>query len=94
MPEGDLSRNPVPRWAERLARVGYATKGVVYLLIGALAVLAALDAGKQPTDTRGAFQEVYSKPFGRVLLSALAVGLAAYGLYMLIEAKYHRIRAN
>lgn len=79
-------RKPVPRWVERVARFGYATKGVVYILVGVLAVLAALDAGGRATDTRGAFQEIYSKPFGQVLLAATAIGLAAYATWRVTQA--------
>src|SRR4051794_6151343 len=80
------SGKSVPPWVEHLARFGYATKGVVYILIGALAVLAALAAGGQTTDTRGTFQEIYSKPFGEVLLGAVAIGLAAYALWRVTQA--------
>ena len=80
------SRKPVSPWVERLARFGYATKGVVYILVGALAVLAALDAGGKATDPRGAFQEIYAKPFGQVLLGAVAVGLSAYAIWRVTQA--------
>lgn len=79
------SRKPVPRWVERIARFGYATKGVVYILIGVLAALAALGAGGQTTDTRGAFYEIYSQPFGQVLLGAVAIGLAGYAIWRFSE---------
>lgn len=80
------SKEPVSPWVERLARFGYATKGVVYILVGVLAVLAALDAGGKATDTRGAFQEIYAKPFGQALLGALAIGLSAYAIWRVTQA--------
>ena len=86
MAKKQSSGKSVPPWVEPLARFGYATKGVVYILIGALAVLAALDAGGQTTDTRGAFQEIYAKPFGQVLLGAVAIGLAAYAIWRVTQA--------
>ena len=86
MAKTDSSREPVPPWVERLARLGYATKGVVYILIGALTVLAALGGSGQPTDTSGAFHEIYSQPFGQVLLGAVAFGLAAYAIWRVTEA--------
>lgn len=73
-------------WVERLARFGYATKGAVYILIGVLAVLAALSAGGQVTDTRGAFHMIYSEPFGMALLCAVALGLAAYAVWRVTQA--------
>ena len=86
MAKGRSSRKPVPSWVEPVARVGYATKGAVYIFIGALAVLVALDAGGRTTDTHGAFKEIYSKPLGQVLLGAIALGLAAYAIWRVSEA--------
>ena len=94
MAKGKSSRKPVQSWIERLARFGYATKGAVYILVGVLAVFAALSSGGQVTDTRGAFHAIYSEPFGKALLGVTAAGLAFYGLFMLVEAKYHRIRTS
>lgn len=86
MAKGDSSRKPVPPWIERLARFGYVTKGIVYILIGTLAVLAALDLGGQATDTHGAFKEIYSHTFGLILLSAIAIGLAGYATWRVTQA--------
>ena len=86
MTKGNSSRKPVHHWIERFARIGYATKGIVYILVGALAVLAALDKGGQTTDTRGAFKEIYSQPFGLVLLSAIAIGLVGYAVWRIAQA--------
>jgi Domain of Unknown Function (DUF1206) len=66
---------------EKLARVGYATKGVVYIIVGALATLAALRVGGKTTDSQGAFKEILAQPLGEVLLGAVAAGLAGYALW-------------
>ncbi|HVG18903.1 MAG TPA: DUF1206 domain-containing protein [Blastocatellia bacterium] len=86
MAKGNSSRKPVHPWVERAARFGYAIKGVVYITVGALAVMAALGAGGQTTDTRGAFREIYSQPFGQVLLGIVAVGLVAYAVWRVTQA--------
>ncbi|MFP5264445.1 MAG: DUF1206 domain-containing protein [Blastocatellia bacterium] len=86
MAKGNSTRKPVHHWIERFARFGYATKGVVYILIGVLAVMAALDAGGQTTDTRGAFQEIYSHSFGIILLSIVAIGLLGYAVWRVTQA--------
>jgi Domain of Unknown Function (DUF1206) len=52
-------------WVAPLARWGYAASGVVYLLVGLLALLAALRAGGRPTDTQGAFETILGQPWGR-----------------------------
>jgi len=86
MAKGNSSSRPVHSWIEPLARFGYATKGVVYILIGVLAVLAALRAGGEVTDTRGAFRAIYGEPFGLALLGAVALGLAAYAIWRVTQA--------
>jgi hypothetical protein len=72
-------------WIKRLARFGYAAKGVVYVLIGSLAAYGAFE-GDAPTDSRGALTQVVRQPFGRVLLVVIAVGLAGYALWRLVQA--------
>lgn len=74
-------------WIERLARFGYAAKGVVYVIIGSLAAYGAFrgDEG-QPTDSRGALTQIVRQPYGRVLLVVVATGLAGYALWRLVQA--------
>ena len=71
---------------ETLARVGYASKAVIYAIIGVLAILTAANRGGAITDTTGALFVVLTKPFGRGLLTILAVGLCGYGTWRLIDA--------
>jgi Domain of Unknown Function (DUF1206) len=78
-------------WMSRLARLGYATKGVVYLIIGGLAAQLAIGHGGSTTDQHGALQTIYSQPFGPVLLGIVALGLIAYGVYSFVEARYRRV---
>lgn len=74
-------------WVERLARVGYAAKGVVYLLIGILAARTAFgDSGGQSTGSSGALRTLVNEPFGQILLGLLAAGLAAYALWRAFAA--------
>ena len=71
---------------ETLARVGYASKAVIYAIVGVLAILTAANRGGAITDTTGALFVVLTKPFGRGLLTILAVGLCGYGTWRLIDA--------
>ncbi len=74
-------------WVELLARFGYAAKGVVYGVMGILAVLAAVNAGGgNTTDQNGAFQTIEEAPFGQVLLGVVAVGLVGYALWRFMQA--------
>lgn len=69
-----------------MARGGYFTKGVVYIVIGILAVRAAFSAGGETEGTQGAILEIGSQPFGQVLLALTAIGLFGYALWRLIAA--------
>jgi hypothetical protein len=81
--EGAAEASP---WIEGLGRFGYAAKGVVYLIIGWLAVQAALGQGGQMTDQQGAMSHIAEAPFGRSLLVVLAVGLLGYALWQVVRA--------
>jgi len=71
---------------EWLARLGYAAKGVVYIIVGVLAVQVAIGEGGQTEGTRGALQTLASQPFGQIFLGLVALGLLGYGIWLLIRA--------
>jgi len=75
------ARNP---WMERLARCGLVARGIVYAVIGMLAVQAAFFGHGATTDTRGAMREIAEQ--SRPLLAAVVVGLAGYALWRFAEA--------
>jgi hypothetical protein len=77
---------PARRWAEPAARVGYAAKGIVYVVVGGLALRAALGGGGRATDTRGALRTM-GEPglFGTLLLPLVATGLFAYVFWRLAQ---------
>lgn len=73
-------------WVERLTRWGWPAKGVVYTLMGFLAVTIARH---EPTDEdaspEGALSIVLERPFGRVLLLAVAAGLVLYSTWRILS---------
>lgn len=71
---------------EKLARFGYAVKGVVYGLIGVLAVMAALGEGGQTSGSRGVLGTIADGPFGQVLLVLVAIGLFGYALWRFVQS--------
>ena len=74
-------------WVKWLARFGYAAKGVVYMVVGGLALAAALgQGGSSSPDQRGALQTILEQPFGQVLLGLVAVGLFGYALWRFVMA--------
>ncbi len=72
-------------WLEPAARVGYAARGFVYIVVGYLALLAAWGGGGQTTDTKGALQKMLEAPFGQVLLGLVALGLVCYAVWRFIQ---------
>jgi hypothetical protein len=69
-----------------LVRLGYASKSLVYAIIGVLAILAATNRGGRITDTSGALRVVLSQPYGRILLLVLAVGLCGYAVWRILDS--------
>ena len=73
-------------WVARFVRIGYAAKGVIYLLIGTLALRLALGDGGRLTDSSGALSTIVQQPFGRALLAIIAVGILAYAGWEITQA--------
>lgn len=73
-------------WIERLARLGYAAKGVLYLTIGILAIQVAFGLGGKVTDLKGALKTILTQPFGEYFLVGITVGLVGYAIWCLVQA--------
>jgi hypothetical protein len=73
-------------WFEKFARFGLASKGVVYLLMGTLSVLAAFGLSREKGDKEQAFKLIYDQPFGKFILVAIAFGLLGYVMLRMFQA--------
>ncbi|OQP83840.1 hypothetical protein BTR14_21695 [Rhizobium rhizosphaerae] len=71
---------------EILAKLGYGARGVVYLLVGGMALLAAFGAGGGNVEARSALDLILTQPFGRVWLALVALGLASFVLWRAVQA--------
>jgi Domain of Unknown Function (DUF1206) len=71
---------------EALSRAGFVARGVIYGVIGILAVKLAIGAGGKTTNQSGALKTIAEQPFGKVLLILVAIGLAGYSLWRLTRA--------
>jgi uncharacterized protein DUF1206 len=69
-----------------VARVGLASRGFVYIVLGWLAIQIARGHARHEANARGALAEIAQEPFGRALLWVLAFGLASYAVWRLSEA--------
>ncbi len=74
------------RGVEWLARSGLVARGVIYAIIGLLAVKLALGDGGRATNQQGALKTIAHQPFGKALLVVVAVGLAGYALWRIVRA--------
>ncbi|WP_449419738.1 DUF1206 domain-containing protein [Phormidium nigroviride] len=72
-------------WFERLARLGYASKGLVYFIVGFLAAQAVFSTGGRTTDTSGALSEIVNQPFGKFLLFLVTIGIIGYALWRIVQ---------
>jgi uncharacterized protein DUF1206 len=79
-------------WIRRLGRAGYVARGIAFLTIGGL--LEAAATYRDPSEAQGldgALATLAGQPFGPYLLGLVAVGLAAYGVFALVEARHRRM---
>jgi uncharacterized membrane protein YuzA (DUF378 family) len=83
---GSAGSNDTAKWIEILARFGYAAKGIIYALVGILAIQAAFNWGGRVTGSTGAFETIANQPFGKVMLFLIAVGLVGYVIWRLVAA--------
>ncbi|GAB3661515.1 DUF1206 domain-containing protein [Streptomyces sparsus] len=70
------------------ARWGLASRGVIYVLMGVIALRIAFGGSGQEADRGGAIQELAARPFGSVLVWAVGIGLAGMALWRLSEAAF------
>lgn len=79
------ARDAAP-WVTRLARLGYAAKGVVYVLVGIIAVQGAWAGGGRAQGSEGAMGTLLGRPGGRAMLALVALGMAGYALWGFVRA--------
>jgi Domain of Unknown Function (DUF1206) len=78
-----VAQHPV---MEVLARVGLTAQAIVYLVIGWLAIQIARGHGRHEANSHGALSDIVSQPYGKVLLSILGIGFAAYAIWRISES--------
>ena len=83
--EDTMNESTLSKKIAVLARMGYAARGVVYLVVGGLAVLAAMGQGGKTTDSKGALRTIMIQPFGEALLVVIILGLLGYSLWRVVQ---------
>jgi hypothetical protein len=83
---------PVRKGVARLGQVGYVAKGAALGVVGGLLSYATLTFDPQKAQgLDGALQTILAQPFGRFLLTAVALGFLAFGLFAILQARYRRM---
>lgn len=84
-----LARTPeLKHWIEWAARVGFGARGFVYLSVGVLTLLGVFDVAGEAVGTGGALAWLVMRPFGRVWLMLVILGLAAFVMWRLMQAVF------
>jgi hypothetical protein len=82
-------------WAVRFGRFGIAARGVVFSIIGVFLIKAALQTDASQVKGLGqVLAALAQQPTGPWILGVVALGLIAYGIYSLVEARYRRINPS
>jgi hypothetical protein len=76
----------------RLGQIGYIAKGVALGLVGGLLSYATLTFDPQKArGLDGALQTIVAQPFGGFLLTAVALGFVAFGVFAILQSRYRRM---
>jgi len=71
-----------------IVRIGYVARGILFLIIGGFALLAAGGLGAHPRGTRDALEFVFQKPFGGYFLWTLAAGLSCFAGWRFLQSVF------
>ena len=73
------------------ARLGFAARGIAYIVIGVIAVMLAFGVARHEPDRAGAIEAIAGKPFGYLLLWILVIGFLALAVWRFVQAAVKRL---
>jgi hypothetical protein len=79
---------PLHDLLELAARIGYGARGFVYLSVGAIALLSAMDRVGDAVGSRGAVAWLAEQPYGRIWLILLGLGLWAFVTWRILQSVF------
>ena len=79
-------------WTVRIGRLGLGARGVVFGVIGFFLIQSAQQSDpNQVRGLAGALESLAQQPYGAWVLGIVAIGLIAYGIYYIVQARYRQI---
>ena len=89
----DLREHEMPGearvWAVRAGVMGHAARGVVFVMVGFFLIKAAIEYDPdEAVGIDGALAKLADQAYGTWLLAAVALGLLAYAVFCLVQARY------
>jgi uncharacterized protein DUF1206 len=82
----DKAENVATPWTKWLARAGLVAKGLTFGIVATIALKVAIAGDGKIEDRPGALHALADSLLGKILLAALAVGLAGYALWRFVLA--------
>lgn len=68
------------------ARLGYGARGLIYIVVGGMAIMSAIGVGGSTVDSQGAIQQLMKQPLGQTMLVILFIGLLGYVGWRLLQS--------
>jgi hypothetical protein len=82
----------VRRWTTRSGVVGHVARGIVFGIVGVFLTKAAIEYDSdEAVGIDGALAKLAHQAYGAWLLGLVAVGLLAYAVFCLVQARYRRV---
>lgn len=86
------SMSPLVRQgATRLGQIGYIAKGVAVGVVGFLLSYATVTFDSQMQGLDGALQTILAQPSGKLMLTVLALGFIAFGMFAMLQTRYRQM---
>ncbi|WP_027964125.1 DUF1206 domain-containing protein [Halalkalibacillus halophilus] len=85
VPSKEQAKEEIKPWIRRFGRIGFMAKGIVFVLVGILTLLAAIGVQGNESGPSGMFQSLATMPFGEILLWLIGVGLLLYVGWLFVD---------
>jgi uncharacterized protein DUF1206 len=89
-----VASRPLREALRQAARLGHVAMGIVYVVVGFTALIAAFDRRLQPTGAEGALYALRASALGKAAVAGIAVGLVADSVWQGVRAVFDSDRVG